>query len=62
LADAVCVQEETGSSLAQILEHVAQSIRNRQRLADQIRVLTSQSRMSAMIVAALPGAILAAFR
>ncbi len=61
LADAVSVQEETGSSLAQILEHVAQSIRNRQRLADQIRVLTSQSRMSAIIVAALPGIILGAF-
>ncbi|HXR25403.1 MAG TPA: type II secretion system F family protein [Candidatus Binataceae bacterium] len=61
LADAVSVQEETGSSLAQILKHVAQSIRNRQRLADQIRVLTSQSRMSAMIVAALPGVILGAF-
>jgi tight adherence protein B len=61
LADAVSVQEETGSSLAQILEHVAQSIRNRQRLADQIRVLTSQSRMSAIIVASLPGIILGAF-
>lgn len=61
LTDAVSVQEETGSSLAQILEHVAQSIRNRQRLADQIRVLTSQSRMSAIIVAALPGVILGAF-
>jgi tight adherence protein B len=61
LADAVSVQEETGSSLAQILEHVAQSIRNRQRLGDQIRVLTSQSRMSAIIVASLPGVILGAF-
>jgi tight adherence protein B len=61
MADAVSVQEETGSSLAQILEHVAQSIRNRQRLADQIRALTSQSRMSAIIVASLPGIILAAF-
>jgi Flp pilus assembly CpaE family ATPase len=38
---------EVGPSLAEILEHVAQSIRNRQRLDDQIRVITSQSQMSA---------------
>ena len=61
LADAVGVQEETGSSLAEILQHVAQSIRNRQRLNDQIKVLTSQSRMSAIIVSALPAVILGAF-
>lgn len=61
MADAVSVQEETGSSLAEILQHVAQSIRNRQRLDDQIKVLTSQSRMSAMIVSALPVVILGVF-
>jgi tight adherence protein B len=61
LADAVSVQEETGSSLAEILLHVAQSIRNRQRLDDQIKVLTSQSRMSATIVSALPSIILGVF-
>jgi tight adherence protein B len=61
LADAVGVQDEVGSSLAEILEHVAQSIRNRQRLDDQIRVITSQSRMSARIVSALPAIILSVF-
>lgn len=61
LVDAISVQEETGSSLAQILQHVAESIRNRQRLDDQIRVLTSQSRMSAMIVSALPAVVLGVF-
>jgi tight adherence protein B len=61
LADAVGVQDEVGSSLAEILEHVAQSIRNRQRLDDQIKVITSQSRMSARIVSALPAIILSVF-
>src|SRR5579863_181123 len=61
LAAAVGVQEETGSSLSEIIDRVTQSIRSRQRLADQIRTLTSQSRLSAMIVSALPAVILAAF-
>jgi tight adherence protein B len=61
LADAVLVQEEAGSSMAQILQHTAESIRSRQRLDEQIMVLTSQSRMSARIVAALPGLVLAVF-
>jgi len=61
LAAAVGVQEETGSSLSEIIDRVTQSIRNRQRLADQIKTLTSQSRLSAMIVSALPAVILAAF-
>lgn len=61
LAAAVRVQEETGSSLGEILERVTQSIRSRQRLHDQIQTLTSQARLSALIVSALPFAILAAF-
>ena len=61
LASAVSVQAESGSSLAEILRHVTHSIRYRQRLEDQIRALTSQSRSSAMIVSALPGVVLGAF-
>jgi tight adherence protein B len=61
LAAAVSVQAESGSSLAEILQHVAQSIRYRQRLEDQIRTLTSQSRTSAIIVSGLPVAVLAVF-
>jgi tight adherence protein B len=61
LASAVSVQADSGSSLAEILEHVSQSIRYRQRLDDQIRTLTSQSRSSAMIVSALPAVVLGVF-
>ncbi|MGH7843296.1 MAG: type II secretion system F family protein [Candidatus Binataceae bacterium] len=61
LAAAIGVQEETGSSLSEIIDRVAQSIRSRQRLADQINTLTSQSRLSAMIVSALPAAMLGVF-
>jgi tight adherence protein B len=61
LAAATRVQAEIGSSLAEILDHVAQSIRTRQRLEAQIHTLTAQSRTSALIVALLPVVILAAF-
>jgi len=61
LSSAVSVQADSGSSLAEILDHVSQSIRYRQRLDDQIRTLTSQSRSSAMIVSALPAVVLGVF-
>ena len=61
LVVAVKIQSTVGSSLAEILQHVTASVRNRQRLKDQIQTLTAQSRMSAMIVSGLPALILLAF-
>jgi tight adherence protein B len=61
LVVAVKIQSAVGSSLAEILQHVTASVRNRQRLKDQIQTLTAQSRMSAMIVSCLPAMILLAF-
>jgi tight adherence protein B len=61
LVAAIRIQATIGSSLAQILEHVSQSVRNRQRLDQQIRTLTAQSRASAIIVTLLPAVVLGAF-
>jgi tight adherence protein B len=61
LAIAVRIQAQIGSSLAEILHHVAAGVRTRQRLQQQLRVLTSQSRASAIIVTLLPFLVLAAF-
>jgi len=61
LIAAVNVQADVGSSLAEILQHVSDSIRNRQRLDQQIRTLTAQSRASAFIVTLLPIVVLGAF-
>jgi tight adherence protein B len=58
---AVRVQTQVGSSLAEILDHVAEAIRARQRLQQQLKTLTAQSRMSALIVGALPFIMLALF-
>lgn len=61
LAAATRVQAEIGSSLAEILDHVSQSVRTRQRLEAQIHTLTAQARASALIVALLPLVILGVF-
>ena len=61
MAIAVRIQAQVGSSLAEILSHVATGIRTRQRLSQQLRVLTAQSRASAVIVTLLPFIVLAAF-
>lgn len=58
---AVRVQSEVGSSLAVIIERLAEIVRIRQRLGSQIRALTAQARMSGWVVAALPVIILLAF-
>jgi tight adherence protein B len=58
LAGAFRIQAEIGSSLGEILAHVAQSLRNRQRAERQIQALTAQSRFSAVVVTVLPFVVL----
>jgi len=55
------VQSEVGSSLADIIGRLSEIVRTRQRLHQQIRALTAQSRMSGMIVGFLPVVLLGAF-
>lgn len=61
LVVAVKVQSEVGSSLAQIIGRLSEIVRTRQRLHQQIRSLTAQSRISGMVVGFLPIVMLAAF-
>lgn len=61
LAVAVKVQAEVGSSLAQIIGRLSEIVRARQRLQEQIRAMTAQSRMGGLIVGLLPAVVLAAF-
>ncbi len=53
-ATAVIVQRETGGNLAEIMDQLATTIRDRAKMKRQIGVLTSQTRLSAYIVAAGP--------
>jgi tight adherence protein B len=51
---AMHIQRETGGNLAEILEKVAQTIRDRFKLMEDFRTLTTSSRGSAWILCALP--------
>jgi tight adherence protein B len=58
LISAVRMQSEVGSGLSEILGHVGQSLRNRQRIESQILALTAQARLGATIVSVLPAAVI----
>jgi len=51
---AILIQRETGGTLAEILEKVAYTIRERFRILGDLKTLTTSSRMSAWLLCALP--------
>jgi len=51
---AILIQRETGGNLAEILEKVAHTIRERFRIMGDLKTLTTSSRMSAWLLCALP--------
>jgi tight adherence protein B len=51
---ALLVQKETGGNLAEILENLAHVIRERFRIAGEVRVRTAQGRLTAIILIAMP--------
>jgi len=51
---AILIQRETGGNLAEILEKVAHTIRDRFRIMEDLKTLTTSSRMSAWILCGLP--------
>ncbi len=51
---AMRIQAETGGNLAEILDTVSETIRERVRIKGELRALTSQQRMAGYVLAALP--------
>ena len=51
---AIRIQREVGGNLAELLGTVAETLRERERLLRQIRSLSAEGRISAVILAALP--------
>ncbi|MEP6921882.1 MAG: type II secretion system F family protein [bacterium] len=51
---AIMIQRETGGNLGEILETVAGTIRDRFRIMEDLKTLTTSSRLSAWILCALP--------
>jgi tight adherence protein B len=54
---AVLIQRETGGNLAEILEKVSYTIRERFRILGDLKTLTTSSRMSAWLLCGLPIAV-----
>jgi tight adherence protein B len=51
---AINVQREVGGNLAEIMETISSTIRERDRVMNRIKALTSEGRLSAIILIALP--------
>lgn len=56
---AVLVQSQVGGNLAEVLDGIAETLRDRQRVEGQVRALSAQGRMSGWIIGLLPLALTA---
>ena len=54
MVTSVLVQRQSGGNLAEILETIAHTIRERMRIRREVQTLTAQERMSAYLVGSLP--------
>jgi tight adherence protein B len=57
MVTAISIQYTVGGNLAEILDSIAYTIRERVRIKGEIRTLTAQQRMSGYVVAFLPIAL-----
>jgi tight adherence protein B len=57
---AVLIQRQVGGNLAEVLDNIAETLRERMRVKREVRTLTAQGRISGLIIQLLP-AFLAAF-
>jgi tight adherence protein B len=51
---AIQIQRQVGGNLAEILENVAHTMRERERIRGEIRTLTSQQRMTGYVIGGIP--------
>lgn len=59
---AILIQRQVGGNLAEVLDNIAGTIRERIRIKGEIKTLTAQGRMSGIIVSLLPVALLVALK
>jgi tight adherence protein B len=57
MSTAIAIQHQVGGNLAEILDSIAYTIRERVRIKGEIRTLTAQQRMSGYVVGGLPLAL-----
>ncbi|HUW04021.1 MAG TPA: VWA domain-containing protein [Acidimicrobiales bacterium] len=54
VVDAVRIQRDVGGNLAEVLDHIEETIRARSRIRRQVRALTAEGRLSAIVLLSLP--------
>src|SRR5438876_543620 len=54
LATGVVITQEVGGNLAEVLDNISYTIRERFKLLREVRVLTAQGRLSGMVLTGLP--------
>ncbi|MEN6462251.1 MAG: type II secretion system F family protein [Syntrophomonas sp.] len=55
----ILIQRQIGGNLAEILDNISETIRQRTRIKGEIKVLTAQGRMSGIVIGLLPVLLLA---
>lgn len=54
ISQAIEIHREVGGDLAEVLDHVGETIRDRNQVKGQVRALSAEGRVSAMVLMALP--------
>ena len=54
IAQAIEIHREVGGDLAEVLDHVGETIRDRNQVRGQVRALSAEGRVSAIVLMALP--------
>ncbi|MGE5542175.1 MAG: type II secretion system F family protein, partial [Bacillota bacterium] len=57
LVTAILVQRQVGGNLAEVLDRISTTIRERMRILGEVRTLTAQGRISGLVVSLLPVAL-----
>ncbi len=54
VAQAIAINAETGGNLAEVLDQVGKTIRERNQIRRQVKALSAEGRLSGIILVALP--------
>jgi tight adherence protein B len=54
VAQAIAINQETGGNLAEVLDQVGKTIRDRNEIRRQVKALSAEGRLSAIVLVALP--------
>ena len=54
IVNAILIQKDIGGNLSEILDNIAETIRERQKIQNELKTLTAQGKLSGFIVMLLP--------